>query len=696
MRLLQLEEAGDLSLTEYGEGDVPPYAILSHRWGKDQEEVTFKDLVENTGKDKIGYQKILACGREAAKDGFASFWVDTCCIDKTSSAELSEAINSMWRWYCDSKICYAYLDDVPAHASAEERDVLFAASKWFTRGWTLQELLAPSKLVLFNNAWEPIGTRKELADRISSITRVDKRYLCGGVLSHASIAERMSWASTRETKRSEDIAYCLLGIFDINMPLLYGEGRNAFRRLQEEIMKQSDDHSILAWEMEWRSEVDRELVSRADGEWPLPVEHISAVKMLDKGGRLLAPSPLYFRTCGDIVRSIVTETVKPYAKTNRGLHIDLPVLKCPGGVLAVLNCRRRHDFFSDLALHLDESANGNNQYHRAIDRLRTVPIAHRCRTTHRSMYIGSGPVNSASWNDPENDSCVIRYLPDGYVVSEVLPSWAWSPQTCSIGGDYQPLDTAWNSWNRPILVEVTSKTSEQLLFMMFKRKSIWGRVIDAQFIPAASERTDNIQKLFSRLESTDLSKLSRCQKLQDFTVRLQATPMLTRSKRLVAVDIIVTANGPSVVLEVAEQIRFFIHSTKYHITRLDTMPGSLLVRILLAYLGGLLLRIAFPQCRWCDKRPLYEPCALPSVLFFCVAFAIMEGKVMMWLRWGLIDVWLYGQASNPREWERRWTLTDLRRLPHVCLFLAHVLLRSILASASFASRVVLTLWADTR
>ena len=118
MRLLRSESGGELALVDFFGKDVPPYAILSHTWGADDQEVTFEDLSRNSGKRKTGYRKIRLCGEQAAKEGLGYFWVDSCCIDKSSSSELSEAINSMFRWYKGSKICYVYLYDVSVISTA--------------------------------------------------------------------------------------------------------------------------------------------------------------------------------------------------------------------------------------------------------------------------------------------------------------------------------------------------------------------------------------------------------------------------------------------------------------------------------------------------------------------------------------------------------------------------------------------------
>jgi hypothetical protein len=165
---------------------------------------------------------------------------NSCCIDKTSTAELSEAINSMFRWYREARVCYAYLTDV-------QEATQLADSRWFTRGWTLQELVAPSTVWFYTRNWQYLGSKVELQQEIQRITDIETKVLTDGVLETVGIARRMSWAAKRQTTRIEDLAYSLMGIFDINMPLLYGEGKKAFTRLQEEIMKTSDDQSLFAW-----------------------------------------------------------------------------------------------------------------------------------------------------------------------------------------------------------------------------------------------------------------------------------------------------------------------------------------------------------------------------------------------------------------------------------------------------------------
>ncbi|EEU42748.1 uncharacterized protein NECHADRAFT_47276, partial [Fusarium vanettenii 77-13-4] len=229
-------------------GSIPKYAILSHRWAANpQDEVTFEDMTMRieAAREKSGFKKIIGCCAQALRDGLHWVWIDTCCIDKRNSAELSEAINSMYSWYEKSEICYAYLEDVYGLAEDEEE---FRKSSWFTRGWTLQELIAPAEVEFFTNNWVKVGTKSGLASTLEKITRVAKSALVNGVHAYkASVAEKMSWGAHRKTTRAEDQAYSLMGIFGVNMPTLYGEGHRAFARLQHEIMRISHDHSIFAW-----------------------------------------------------------------------------------------------------------------------------------------------------------------------------------------------------------------------------------------------------------------------------------------------------------------------------------------------------------------------------------------------------------------------------------------------------------------
>lgn len=295
MRLINVHT---LEFEEFEGQKVPTYAILSHRW--EDEEVLFRDMINATADRKKDMAKIKNCCRQAQRDEIDYVWIDTCCIDKSSSAELSEAINTMFRWYQKAEICYVYLSDVDTTPNDPQFSHAFKESAWFTRGWTLQELIAPEDMEFFNSDWEAIGSRTTLRSAIIDVTSIpldilSKLYPLSGV----PIAERMSWAAHRQTTRIEDRAYSLMGIFDINMPMLYGEGDNAFRRLQEEILRRSSDRSIL----------------------------------LFQGPYLFASSPAQFYTLHQSTSDNVLKRVyeryeeeETCAMTNLGLSIALPLL----------------------------------------------------------------------------------------------------------------------------------------------------------------------------------------------------------------------------------------------------------------------------------------------------------------------------------------------------------------------------------
>ncbi|KIY00433.1 uncharacterized protein Z520_04118 [Fonsecaea multimorphosa CBS 102226] len=339
--------------------DIPPYAILSHTWRS--EEISFQDmrnLEQNPDQhssrlfSQEGFKKIEGCCERALRDDLGWIWIDSCCIDKNSSSELSEAINSMFKWYRDAKTCYAYLSDVGDGENPRNDGSTFRHSRWFTRGWTLQELLVPPKLIFFSKTWAPIGERKMLSDVIQDITSISQEFQSPGSIFEVSIAQRMSWAARRSTTREEDIAYCLLGLFDVNMPLLYGEGRKAFRRLQEEIIKQSNDESIFAWGL---YQIDE---SNSDAA------HTGA----------LALSPSDFLGCGDIVKC---KAWKPrhtvsFELTKKGLRMEIPLAyqQLPPGesniadqeqIVGLLNCRRRDDLSNVIAIPFGRPYNGDSQ-----------------------------------------------------------------------------------------------------------------------------------------------------------------------------------------------------------------------------------------------------------------------------------------------------------------------------------------------
>ena len=319
MRLLNVQSK---ALEEYIAA-IPPYAILSHCWAK--EEITYEDICLPKGTAyKAGWAKIDGACNEAKARGYDFIWIDTCCINKSSSTELSEAINSMFNWYRNAAICLAYLSDV-------ESDANFSESRWFTRGWTLQELLAPKKVYFYTSSWKCIGDKEALAVDISRKTNITQDILVDvEFMWSTSIARRMSWAAGRDTTRVEDTAYCLLGIFGVNMPLLYGEGERAFLRLQEEIIKISDDQSILVW------------------------------NTTEERQSALAYKPADFSSTSTVDSTPSSDVSdKPYTMTHKGLSICLPMAQIPGAYhgsqpiyLGLLNCHYENEFSQQIGIHL--------------------------------------------------------------------------------------------------------------------------------------------------------------------------------------------------------------------------------------------------------------------------------------------------------------------------------------------------------
>ncbi|CAI6331989.1 unnamed protein product [Periconia digitata] len=336
MRLLHVKTR---KLQEFFGVAIPPYAILSHTWGS--EEVTFNDLLTGDYHTKHGYIKIDGCCQEAVSQGMTWVWVDSCCIDKSSSAELSEAINSMFNWYQNAKVCFVYLEDVLPSENPFLPESTLRSSRWWTRGWTLQELLAPRHVIFFDKDWDHVFTEltegldgdmsesmalvanglKDTSENamskqetvqniryslISTITGIPRSVLMGTEeLSEVAAAVKFSWAAKRHTTRIEDAAYCLLGLLGVNMPLLYGEGDKAFVRLQQAVISGSDDISMLSWGcgLTWEA-----------------IEEIGPESVL-------ANSPSAFR-------EYPTEKLYPARRTPRihstvtghGLHVELPLI----------------------------------------------------------------------------------------------------------------------------------------------------------------------------------------------------------------------------------------------------------------------------------------------------------------------------------------------------------------------------------
>ena len=416
MRLL---DARTITLRSFvSENEVPRYAILSHTWGR--EEVAFDDLNGSDPSQLYGYEKLNEACRQTRRDGIHYLWMDTCCIDKRSSSELSEAINSMFKWYKAAAVCYAYLQDVEVPdiesfknlsnltnlnlTSKHEthiQETRFAKSRWWTRGWTLQELIAPSELIFYNKFFKRIGSKEELVRVISVISGVDEAVLLHKLsLKDVCVATRMSWAAKRKTTRIEDIAYSLLGIFGINMAMLYGEGNRAFIRLQEEIIKSTNDQSIFTW---------------------------NGYKY--ENGSLFAHRPSCFKSTDRIVPLQHWKNRSEFSLTNAGLDIALPLLKsnanpqkdrdgafCPRRCwVAPLACRYEMDFSGRIALELEETEEkGTLVLHPRMQRLFVIKVnAETTPDRMKSVMIrqeNADPIyQSLSPQLVFNKKCVIRW-----------------------------------------------------------------------------------------------------------------------------------------------------------------------------------------------------------------------------------------------------------------------------------------------
>jgi hypothetical protein len=362
----------------------PKYAILSHTW--EDEEVSFQEFANlDKAKEKAGYAKIDQTCRIAKSQGLQYAWVDTCCIDKTSSAELTEAINSMFQWYRQSDVCYAYIADLPpcqqTDTVAAKLDWLsISASKsyrWFTRGWTLQELIAPQRLEFYDKDWEYRGDKKGMLAELEQYTGIDVPVLeNSGLLSGMPVARKMSWASSRQTTRVEDMAYCLLGIFNVHMPMIYGEGSRAFIRLQEEISKETNDLSLFAWTARAPTisitELEDLLVQRpvevSMKTIPLSIA-ASAIGRRPTATRfsgILAPSPKEFSKCRDIRRySNYLDPNPEFTLTNNGVKMEPKIGRTESGEYVVsLECAgtravsEDEDELASLGIYLCKTASG--------------------------------------------------------------------------------------------------------------------------------------------------------------------------------------------------------------------------------------------------------------------------------------------------------------------------------------------------
>ncbi|KAH6871396.1 heterokaryon incompatibility protein-domain-containing protein [Thelonectria olida] len=329
---MRLIATSTLAIMEFDGLNIPPYGILSHTW--EEGEVSYQDMMNGSAWNKKGYTKIEMTCRCADAEGVRFVWVDTCCIDKSSSAELTEAINSMFKWYKDSVVCYVYLSDL---APSTDISTALKGCRWFTRGWTLQELIAPNNVNFLDQNWNFRGSKRDLLNEISSITGIAAMVLSHKTpLSSISVAAKMSWAAHRQTTKVEDISYCLLGIFDVNMPLVYGEGSKAFTRLQEEIIRTTWDLSVFAWKA----------VPGRDG------------RHSRRYSGILAECPNQFSDCGRLVKSKGSQLHADFAVTNLGIRIPTVLVASRvenfqgSRYILSLDCSTEDQTQSSLALYL--------------------------------------------------------------------------------------------------------------------------------------------------------------------------------------------------------------------------------------------------------------------------------------------------------------------------------------------------------
>jgi hypothetical protein len=256
----RLINATTYKLEEFLESRPPSYAIVSHTWGKD--EIELRDFTDDPPNPSNLYRfhKIRVACEKAKKSNLSYIWIDSCCIDKTNMAELEVALQNMFQWYRNATICFAYLSDISMDGPQSPRfQWHLGKCRWFTRGWTLQELLAPPEVVFFNMDWFMIGTRYLLRETLEDITGIDSSYMdpkwLPDLLAETPAAKIMSWMSKRETTRPEDMAYSLQGLLNVQMPICYGEGgKSAFYRLQTEVLSRYGDISLFAW---WSPKADR-------------------------------------------------------------------------------------------------------------------------------------------------------------------------------------------------------------------------------------------------------------------------------------------------------------------------------------------------------------------------------------------------------------------------------------------------------
>ncbi|KAI0101321.1 HET-domain-containing protein [Nemania sp. FL0031] len=351
---LRFREVSDLEIHRLRGG----YCILSHRWGDD--EISYADMfsMDDAVKAKASFGKLKGACDMAKRLGYDLLWIDTCCINKVDAAELSEAINSMYRWYSISSVCIAYLQDAFSAADVKQ-------SEWFARGWTLQELIAPETVNFYGRGWNFLGDKKSLSSEIASRTGIPKDVLSKKIHPQAcSVAQRMSWAAKRTTKRLEDRAYSLMGLFDVNMPMIYGERDRAFLRLQEHIISKSSDESIFIWDLDILEDSTRD------------------AKQVHCG--LLAPSPACFARSGDVVS---LGRSRGFHINQFGLAISLPAIQRGLGTFqATLNVGRAGKS-GQCAIFLVELPEGELYARRSTSSGESTFLTKKVRSTRKDFTI---------------------------------------------------------------------------------------------------------------------------------------------------------------------------------------------------------------------------------------------------------------------------------------------------------------------
>ena len=472
--------------------DTPPYAILSHTWGEHDREINMQQFMDDHRKlpsKLIGsLSKIEKFCNLARADGYHYAWADMVCIDKTNSTELSESLNLMYKWYRHSTVCYVYLSDVPEDGDVWHDESAFRKAKWFKRGWTLQELVAPRALVFYGQNWIEIGTKASLMPLITQITRIGKEILEPNYAETVSLGERLSWAAGRKTSRVEDRAYSLLGLLQIQLPILYGEGHYAFIRLQQELITRFDDQTIFAW---------REI-------------NINTSVGHDAGLLATTPDDFWFFN-GENVK--LSQEVLPYTMTNGWLRISLPILKYrdPSGrrrCIGILNCKVQHeDMF--YGIHLREQS---GQYVRINPtQLEKIPFSKIQYLQPRLVYIKQLNYSHINKILPSKYSLnfVIQRLPRPEYEFSFTAVWGGQNDDLRAFGEQSETEL-WNlncPWNGAVLLfENMHRGSLARWFVIVlgrRNKNVW-----ADIVLDVEDNTGSLSQI-ARSYYADLEKLEK-------------------------------------------------------------------------------------------------------------------------------------------------------------------------------------------